>query len=861
MKKCTLSAAILFSCISSSAISAESILSFDWDLSQGNTLTDGWEFIPAGEDGCAGFNPEQDKFCTSENRLFLLYPSYDSDHKGWMRYGVAFPDGKNSISGNALKMVFTGGRAEDENGMPQDYGDDVRSYASYKSKVAAGSSSLYAERLLPGQPAIYYKPINSNVSTLGIFPNSNRFITNVWMPPRADRHARYSRYDRSVSSPSQTIAWYPFIDSPKASHYYHHATNRPYGGWIKVEFDGHPTHNNAGPFNDTHSFSQGGRDAPGDSVDYFKRIASFALRFHGIKGSVSPTTVLTDDWERDFSPFENEETIANLGLGFDPEQKAFDVSLEDKYRCGSCIANYEVKYSFAPIDNGNFDSAKSITKMENFFIEDDNEDNLLIKPNGGYNAVWGKVFIEKADSQRFLDGEKIYVAVKDVTTRTVTQDPLDFELITTPHGDIEMQRLVKVIDMTYRSGPVESGLHLPSSIHAKLQSKKEVPFEFSGSQTSSVVESEADYALRAEVQQSGGDKVLKLDPWQVGEYGVILHSVDEHGDRVQVSSKVSVDGPLCDYNVICSTFVLADFSDGESGLNYEEFNSFYSDTYSSLKGSGFGISVGSNGTYNYQGIEGSGVRLDGNEAVIIRLKNMGDEQVEVQPRVSSLVKERPANTLPATWRLMSKFELYPGEEKEWIVPVQEFAQGYLSKVTVGIGADSQDVLLKSISLLSQRDLTCVTCDSVLVDFFSAGTLHKMPQPGWDTILKDSYTNEVNDGMGITIGSNGQYNYQGIKGTRNLSNNFKVLAFYWVNNGTTPYTFAPRYSFDDPDRPISGVTGAWFSQSMITIAPGETFIDYVNMKYGATMVNSNVNINQKNSISLNKILGLKSIPLN
>lgn len=861
MKKRISAIAIALSIVSSAAHSApEPILNFDWDLKNGNQLDDKWTFYPAGDSGCDNYKPEQDKFCSSEHRVFLFYSGYDSDHTGWMRYGAVFPSDVESVSGNALKMVFTGGRADDENGTPQDYGDDVRSYAAYKQKSESGESSLYAERLLPGQPSIYYKARDSNATTLGIFPNSNRFIVHAWMPPIAERHARYSRYNRdNINSPSKSLAWYPFLDSAKSGHYYHHAMNRPYGGWIKVEFDAHPTHNNGGPYNDLHSFTEGGRASPGDGADYFQRIASFAVRFHGIKDSVSPTTIITDEWERDFTPYENEETIANMGVGYDPEQKAFDISLEDKYRCASCLASYEVKYSFSPITNGNFDSAKSITGLENFFIEDDNEANLLVKPNGGYNAVWGKFFIENSDVSRYLNGERIYIAVKDVTERSFEQDEIDKQLVSTPDGDIQMQRLIKVVDVEFREAPASSGLHLPSKIHAKLQEEKNVYFEHEGLSSNADVVSEADYALRAEVKNDNIEHVLHMDPWKTGDYGLVMHSTDESGARVQSSTVVSVDGPLCDYNVNCSTYVLADFSDGDSKLNYGEFNSIYHDQYTGQQEYGIGIIAGNNADYNYQGISGDGFVLTGSELVVFRIKNTGNSEVTVKPKVSSLVKERPATSSKSTWRVLNKFNLYPGEEKEWSVPVQEFSQGYLSNINVSIGAASQDVLLKSISLLTEKELKCVTCDSLLVDFFSTGTIHKAPQSGWDLVIKDAYTNEVFDGMGITVGSNGQYNYQGVMGTRQLSDDFKYLAFYWTNNSSTSYTFSPRYSFNDSDRVISGVTGDWFTQTPITLAPGETFIDHVKMDFNARVINSNVNLNQRGAISLDKIMGVKQLP--
>lgn len=856
MRKSLLSRSLVLTAVlaASNISAAESVVNFDWDLTQGEQLDGDWSFTPAGSEACGDYNLDQDKYCTADHRLFLFYAGYDSDHKGWMRYGISTTTSEHSISGSALKMVFTGGRDFDENGVAQDYGAPIKSIEAYKEMLKGNTAELYSDRDLPGQPMVYYKAKNSNATTLGIFPQSNRFIVHTWMPARDDRHARYSRYGpEKVSSPSKTLAWYPFLDSSKSSHYYHHATNRPYGSWMKVEFDGHPTHNNAGPFNDLHSFNQGGRDASGNSVDYFSRIAAFAVRFHGIEDSASPTTILTDEWQKDFVEFENEETIANLGLGFDPEQNAFDVSLEDKYRCGSCKAEYEIRYSFSPITNGNFSNATEITRMENFFVEDDNEDNLMIKPNGGYNAVWGKIFLQAGDANRYLNGEKIYVAVKDVTQRTVEQDPADTEIISTPDGDIQMQRLIKVIDMTYREAPSESGLYIPSNIYAKLQHEKKVPFSYKGIDTNTGVTSEADYAIRANVFSNSGDYELKVDPWKIGEYGLTLKARDLNGLEKDAFVRVNVDGPLCGYNVECDSYVLADFSAGTATLNYSEFGDYYHDDYTNFKDGGLGIVVGENSDFNYQGITGEGVALNGDEVVIVRLKNNGDYALDVQPKISSLVADRPATS--TAWRITEKFNLDPGVSHEWSVPVQELAEGRLSKLTVSIGADSQDVVLSSISMLSSSDLACLTCDTELVDFYASGSLHSANQEGWDVILNDAYTGHVEGGMGIIIGSNRDYNYQGIAGNSELPSVFDKLAFHWVNTSDTDYTFTPRYSFEDADRPLSNASGEWFTVAEITVKAGETVIQNVVKPAGVRVINSNVNISQQKDIMLDKIMGV------
>lgn len=64
---------------------------------------------------------------------------------------------------------------------------------------------------------------------------------------------------------------------------------------------------------------------------------------------------------------------------------------------------------------------------------------------------------------------------------------------------------------------------------------------------------------------------------------------------------------------------------------------------------------------------------------------------------------------------------------------------------------------------------------------------------------------------------------------------------------------PIYSFDDPDRPGSGVAGSWLSVGEMTLEPGQSKSQTVKISYGAKMVNTNVNKDQRGTLILDKIM--------
>jgi hypothetical protein len=54
---------------------------------------------------------------------------------------------------------------------------------------------------------------------------------------------------------------------------------------------------------------------------------------------------------------------------------------------------------------------------------------------------------------------------------------------------------------------------------------------------------------------------------------------------------------------------------------------------------------------------------------------------------------------------------------------------------------------------------------------------------------------------------------------------------WYNDSDAEVTFAPKISFEDPDRQVTGSTGTWHSMSSVTAGPGEKIrTDRILYKY-------------------------------
>jgi hypothetical protein len=146
------------------------------------------------------------------------------------------------------------------------------------------------------------------------------------------------------------------------------------------------------------------------------------------------------------------------------------------------------------------------------------------------------------------------------------------------------------------------------------------------------------------------------------------------------------------------------------------------------------------------------------------------------------------------------------------------------------------------------------CSITIVDF---GNPHIFGLDNWTNIIKDTYTDyvELEDGMSTIVGSNKDYNSQGVLGTSSIlfqeNDSIKVI---WYNGDTLSKTFTPRISFIDSGRPDN----LWYLMDEITVLPDQT--KFSSFTFNSTTFGNydlvNVNVNYEN----NQILFTRSINL-
>lgn len=121
----------------------------------------------------------------------------------------------------------------------------------------------------------------------------------------------------------------------------------------------------------------------------------------------------------------------------------------------------------------------------------------------------------------------------------------------------------------------------------------------------------------------------------------------------------------------------------------------------------------------------------------------------------------------------------------------------------------------------------VAATPLAVDFGATAAANAFSIPGWDTVFKDGYTNNVNAGPGgtaVTVGSTGGYNFQGVEGDTLSCAEYPGVIVTWYNNSGTPVTFNPKISLDSRGRwgNVNLIGGVWDNMGPVTVpANGST----------------------------------------
>lgn len=683
----------------------ETFTSFDFVNGQIQNGFDNWIYSDIGTNICGVYNgKEQSKLCGKDKRgkqlsLYLYYNKYNNDHMGWTRWGYIDANKEICIKGGALKVVLTGG-AYNKRGRVGTKGRPITSKTQWKEMIDKGLN-VYAETPVPGGLSIYMRNQNST-TTFANFQGKNRLSMWVLMPVSPSKSFNKQRYSLNYRRPDYTFEFYPFIDDSRRGHYYHSLANIPLGGWTHFVFDAHPVHHNSGDKNPYSYYRSGGREAPGRSVDYFNRIVSFSLVGANTKHQPSPTNIYFDEIESYFVEHENDETIAGLGVGFSPDTKQFDISFADKYRGRGCRSSYEVRYSFEPVTNENYKDSR-LCRVTNFLRKQNNDKGLIYKPAEGYNQIWAGIRLRPSDEKKLNEGTTIYFALKDMSDRSElgARDKFDLETVHVPGlGMVRRIDLIKTID--YKIYPVNWPLEIkcPGEITVKegepfnLQIKSvggKKPYSYSWNHKnleSLFLSSEGRLTGKVEHAETQAHKINSTDAKGQTVFKNLRINIVPHEDCTDEidndkDGQTDCNDSECYENSRCGD-VLVDFGNGPEknvyGLNWE---TVIKDKYTRYTEEGTTIGVGKNGSYDYQGVTGSGQDIVKGQKIIVWWVNKDEQDAAFIPYISftDINRREPKSQ---EWYPMTKVKVKPNEKGYSVYTVSEQTKGFRNTVNVNI---------------------------------------------------------------------------------------------------------------------------------------------------------------------------------
>lgn len=806
------------------------------------------------EQSCFYKESQQGMMCRPDGaNLYLYYTNYNTAHMGFMRYGYLKNDQSRTVgTKESLGVVLTGGKFS-EDGVILESGEDIRSIEKFNElNNYVEKRNLYAHYLMPGWSSIYVG-MKSTTDKIPDFNGGNRFDVWLWYPADESRYVRYSRADRIHNAPTKTASWYPFIDDSRGGHYYHHITNRGYGNWIKASFDAHPTHHNAGLKSPTGDLPEGGTDAPYDGVDYFSRITAFFTVFDYAKNKISPFELATDGWHVRNQPYENEETIANVAIGYDPYMRAFDVSFEDKYRCGECNGKYRLVYSFNPINNDNIDTTTPVVDVENYFIEDDNDENIIIKPNPGYNQVWASFKLSGNDHSRFIKGETLYFSVQDLSERNFNYDIRDDELVKTEAGHyIKRRHLVKTISYDFKGYSSSSKITGHSYASTAVGEPVTVEYDLYDVWDSYTFSYDSDQSVDVTYERTNKKMKVTFTPHQVGEFKISLNLFNSKGNlRARKAFTLYSDPEDCRSFSSCREKLLVDFlvGDNASTLPLPGWQNVFRNKYNGYTDNGVGTTIGSNGSYNYQGVYGEPIAFSDIDMIRIDVKNVSDLPETVKPQISTDFNGRRDNG--GTWTELRVQDIMPGKSVSWYFPISKVASNTLDLLNIHLPNDGKALRVDAVSLILSEETLIDEGAPSLVDFFLKGDGHLTEVDGWNSPFIHHYSGNKSGTVAILVGQQASYNHQGISGDKTLYGGTAKLE--WVNHSNKSYSFAPMVTFKNKSSPSSSNPEDWFRTQQVTVpAKSKVIIDVPIPDEGINIINVSVGEDQYGDLGLNRI---------
>ncbi len=148
----------------------------------------------------------------------------------------------------------------------------------------------------------------------------------------------------------------------------------------------------------------------------------------------------------------------------------------------------------------------------------------------------------------------------------------------------------------------------------------------------------------------------------------------------------------------------------------------------------------------------------------------------------------------------------------------------------------------------------------LIDFGGAENQNTFGLAGWNTVIKDKYTDYIDPGdalpkgTSITVGKNQDYDYQGVQGASRAFVKGDEILVTWYNHSDREISFSPRISFVHAGR--FEKKEQWRNMSETLVPPKGTALSYFDITDDAagsySIVNINVNYANNKTLICDKI---------
>lgn len=683
--------------------------------------------------------------------------SFNNPHMGWTTFNYFEIDNQVAVRGNSFKITVTGGRYGET---PDEYGDNsilyglpVTSKEDYLDHINAGNDPVSSERRI-GHPVVYF--LRHNLGFDEPFEQAagaNRMSFYAYLPAGVDnmhhtgRTVRpplgtgpFSEITNSTIFPPSHPDYNPDPSVTMGGHWYDSFYTRG-GGWTHFQSDGHPQHNNG--FSNAARYPYPSRSVRNLGVEYFSTMFRNYITVAPYSGISTPKyNIWLDEkvfWH-DAEP-QNGETINNISILFRDSIKEFEIGFNDKYKPGGGrgFATYEVRYSFAPITNANWNSATKVHMLGDprFNNIHSNIDGIMRKVSSYGTPIWAPFKLANSTDENLLTpGNTIYFAVKDVSQdpnnirlpreagwgRDYINDADKFDFA----GDEAALPLIKRIDYFISEKPTILEVrttrlidaHIGVNYHKTLQAVSGVaPYTWQTSSTlpsgitlnqngqlSGIPTTAGTYVLNLEVADSStnpkiGSRKITLN---VQNQEICNDDIDNDND-----GRIDCHDTNCENSASCLVTTLVDFGDSAANnifeTNWTEVIKTSAAGYSDIGPDGMTTLIGTNGKSNFQGVRGVDKTFQTGDVVRVYWYNNFNNTISFVPKIS-FTDENSYSTVDADawYRLDSaKIEEKTINSTDYIVDVN--SSGTHNLVNMNVNSwKTRDIILDKILLVQKN---------------------------------------------------------------------------------------------------------------------------------------------------------------